>query len=179
MKVELLPLAGALMLTPQVFTDARGSFRELYSRDRYCEYGVRDTFVQDNSSLSQRHVLRGLHGDARMAKLISVVRGSAYDVIVDARSGSPTYGRWHASALTAGNARQIYVPAGFLHGFLALEPQTILWYKQSAAYDPSSEVGVAWDDPDLGIDWPLGEAAPILSARDAANPPFRSLLGPA
>ncbi|MFY9719583.1 MAG: dTDP-4-dehydrorhamnose 3,5-epimerase [Candidatus Cybelea sp.] len=174
MKVELLPLAGALMLTPRVFTDERGSFRELFSFDRYREYGIRDAFVQDNSSLSRRNVLRGLHGDARMAKLVSVVRGSAYDVIVDARNGSATYGRWHAAALTAANARQIYLPAGFLHGFLALEDETILWYKQSAAYDPRSETGVAWDDPDLGIEWPLGDAAPILSPRDAANPPFRS-----
>lgn len=167
------------MLTPQVFRDERGWFRELYSRDRYREYGIGDAFVQDNSSLSQRHVLRGLHGDARMAKLISVTRGGAFDVIVDARRGSPTYGRWHGSALTARNARQIYVPAGFLHGFLALEDETIIWYKQSAAYDPASEIGVAWDDPDLGIDWPLGQAAPILSTRDAANPPFRCLNGPA
>ncbi len=95
------------MLTPRVFTDERGSFRELFSFDRYRECGIRDAFVQDNSSLSRRNVLRGLHGDARMAKLISVVRGSAYDVIVDARTGSATYGRWHATVLTAINATQI------------------------------------------------------------------------
>lgn len=163
------------MLTPRVFTDERGSFRELFSSDRYRACGIRDAFVQDNSSLSRRNALRGLHGDARVAKLISVVRGSAYDVIVDARNGSATYGRWHAAALTAANARQIYLPAGFLHGFLALEDETILWYKQSATYDPSGEIGVAWDDPDLEIEWPLGDAAPILSPRDAASPPFRSL----
>ncbi len=164
------------MLTPRVFADERGAFRELFSLDRYRECGIRDEFVQDNSSLSKRNVLRGLHSDARMAKLISVVRGGAFDVIVDARSGSATCGRWHAATLTAANARQIYVPAGFLHGFLALEEGTIIWYKQSAAYDPAGEVGVAWNDPELGIEWPLGEVAPILSPRDAANPSFRTLL---
>jgi dTDP-4-dehydrorhamnose 3,5-epimerase len=110
-----------------------------------------------------------------MAKLVSVLRGSAFDVIVDVRATSSTYGRWHGTTLTAGDARQIYVPRGFLHGFLALEDGTIFWYKQSAAYDPAYEVGIAWDDADLGIRWPLGEVAPILSPRDAANPPLRAL----
>jgi dTDP-4-dehydrorhamnose 3,5-epimerase len=105
------------------------------------------------------------------------VRGSAYDVIVDARTGSPTYGGWYGTTLSAANARQVYLPRGFLHGFLALEDGTLFWYKQSAAYDPAAEVGVAWDDPELGIDWPLGPEAPILSRRDAANPPLRGLAG--
>ncbi len=184
MKVERLPLAGALMLTPSVFTDERGSFRELFSFDRYRECGIDDSFMQDNSSLSRRNVLRGLHGDPRMAKLVSVLRGSAFDVIVDARTQSATYGRWYGSELTAVNARQIYVPRGFLHGFFALEDETIFWYKQSAPYDAAREVGAAWNDPDLGIEWPLGTAGPILSSRDAANPSLRSLrernkLGPA
>jgi dTDP-4-dehydrorhamnose 3,5-epimerase len=175
MKVENLPLAGALMLTPRVFADERGSFLELFSLERYRECGIGDSFVQDNSSLSRRNVLRGLHGDARMAKLVSVLRGSAYDVIVDVRATSATYGQWHGTTLTAADARQIYVPRGFLHGFLTLEESTIFWYKQSAPYDPACEVGVAWDDADLGIGWPLGEVAPILSLRDAANPPLRAL----
>lgn len=110
-----------------------------------------------------------------MSKLVSVVSGSAFDVIVDARPASATFARWYATTLTAGDARQIYVPQGFLHGFLALEDGTIVWYKQTATYDPSFEVGVAWDDPALAIDWPLGDGAPTLSARDAANPPLASL----
>jgi dTDP-4-dehydrorhamnose 3,5-epimerase len=175
MEVETLPLAGALIVTPRVLSDERGSFLELFSLDRYRECGIGDSFVQDNSSLSCRNVLRGLHGDARMAKLVSVLRGSVYDVIVDVRTTSPTYGQWHGMTLTAADARQIYVPSGFLHGFLTLEDGTVFWYKQSAAYDPGCEFGVAWDDADLGIEWPLGENAPILSPRDAANPPLRSL----
>lgn len=171
------------MLTPPVFADQRGSFRELFSLERYRDCGIGDSFVQENSSLSRRNVLRGLHGDARMAKLVSVLRGSVYDVIVDVRTQSATYGEWHGATLTAADARQIYVPRGFLHGFLTLEEDTIFWYKQSATYDPGCEFGVAWDDADLRIEWPLGEVAPILSPRDAANPPLRSLrdrnkLGP-
>jgi dTDP-4-dehydrorhamnose 3,5-epimerase len=175
MKVENLPLAGALMLKPDVFADDRGSFLELFSLERYRECGIGDSFLQDNSSLSRRNVLRGLHGDARMAKLVSVLRGSVYDVIVDVRPASETYGQWYGATLTAADGRQIYVPRGFLHGFLTLEDGTIFWYKQSAIYDPGCEVGVAWDDSDLGIDWPLGQSAPILSPRDAANPSLRSL----
>jgi dTDP-4-dehydrorhamnose 3,5-epimerase len=175
MEVETLPLAGALMLTPRVLADERGSFSELFSLEPYRECGIGDPFVQDNSSLSRRNVLRGLHGDARMAKLVSVLRGSVYDVIVDVRTTSQTYGQWHGVTLTAADARQIYVPRGFLHGFLTLEDGTVFWYKQSAAYDPACEFGVAWDDADLGIEWPLGKNAPILSPRDGANPPLRSL----
>jgi dTDP-4-dehydrorhamnose 3,5-epimerase len=175
MEIEHLPLDGALMLTPKVFTDERGAFQELFSFERYAACGIRDTFVQDNRSLSRRNVLRGLHGDVRMAKLVSVLRGSAYDVIVDARRGSAGYGRWYGATLTAANARQVYVPRGFLHGFLALEDDTVFWYKQSAPYDPSTEVGAAWDDPQLRIQWPLNGKPPLLSPRDAANPPLRAL----
>src|ERR1700688_3151441 len=99
MKIEHLPLSGALMLTPSIFTDERGSFQELFSLDRYRECGIRDSFVQDNSSLSRRNVLRGLHGDARMPKLVSVLRGSVYDAIVDVRRDSPTFGRWYGTTL--------------------------------------------------------------------------------
>lgn len=174
MTIEHLPLSGALLLTPRVYTDDRGSFRELFSFDRYREYGIRDSFVQDNSSLSRRNVLRGLHGDPRMSKIVSVLQGSVYDVIVDVRPGSPTYGRWHGTTLSEACGRQLYIPNGFLHGFLALE-ETVFWYKQSAAYDPAGEFAVAWDDADIGIRWPLQGDAPILSARDAGNPPLASL----
>jgi dTDP-4-dehydrorhamnose 3,5-epimerase len=177
MEIEHLPLAGALVLTPRIFSDERGYFKETYSLDRYRQCGVEETFVQDNLSLSRRNVLRGLHGDARMAKLVGVLRGSIFDVIVDLRPSSPTRRRWYGVVLDADQSRQIYVPKGFLHGFLALEDETLVAYKQSAAYDPVHEVGVAWNDLDLGVEWPLAEGRPILSARDAANPPLRSLHG--
>jgi dTDP-4-dehydrorhamnose 3,5-epimerase len=179
MEIEQLPLAGALMLAPRIFNDERGFFTETYSLDRYRQCGITETFVQDNLSLSRRDVLRGLHGDARMAKLVGVLRGSAFDVIVDLRAKSPTYGRWYARTLTAAEGRQIYVPRGFLHGFLALEDETILAYKQSAPYDAAAEFSVAWNDPDLGIEWPLGGRRPILSKRDAASPSLASVTNSA
>ncbi len=161
------------MLTPRIFTDERGTFVETYSFDRYRRCGVEETFVQDNLSVSRRDVLRGLHGDARMAKLVGVVRGSVFDVIVDVRAESATYGRWCGATLDAERGRQIYVPRGFLHGFLALADRTVVAYKQSAHYDPDREFAVAWDDPDVGIEWPLAGRSPILSPRDAANPLLR------
>ena len=175
MEVEELPLAGALMLTPHAFTDERGYFKEIYSRERYRACGITESFVQDNISLSHRDVLRGLHGDRRMAKLVGVIRGSVFDVIVDVRTASPTYGRWWGANLTAADGRQIYIPAGLLHGFLVLEDETIFAYKQSAAYDPAAEIAIAWNDAELGIAWPLGDRHPILSRRDATNPPLASL----
>ncbi len=173
MEIEQLPLGGAVLLTPRIFADERGYFEEIYSLDRYRRCGIEETFVQDNLSLSRRNVLRGLHGDPRLAKLVFVVRGSVFDVIVDFRPESPTYRHWFAVTLAAAEARQLYVPRGFLHGFLALEDETIVAYKQSAPYQPESEIAVAWDDPDLSIEWPLAGGHPILSARDAANPQLR------
>lgn len=163
------------MLAPKVFRDERGAFQELFSFERYAACGMSDTFVQDNRSLSRRNVLRGLHGDPRMAKLVGVLRGSAYDVIVDARRDSATFGQWYAATLSASEARQIFIPRGFLHGFLALEDDTLFWYKQSALYDPAMEVAAAWNDPQLRIAWPLDGNLPLLSQRDAANPPFRAM----
>jgi dTDP-4-dehydrorhamnose 3,5-epimerase len=175
MEIEQLPLAGAMIVVPRIFTDERGSFSEVYSLDRYRRCGIDVDFVQDNVSRSHLGVLRGLHGSAQMAKLVGVLSGSAFDVIVDARAQSSTYGKWFGTTLTARQGRQLYVPIGFLHGFLALEDDTILAYKQSAPYDPDLEVAVAWDDPALGIEWPLAGRRPILSRRDAANPPLASL----
>jgi dTDP-4-dehydrorhamnose 3,5-epimerase len=176
MEIERLPLTGAMMITPRTHADARGFFKEVYSLDRYRRCGIKETFVQDNVSLSRCDVLRGLHGAAGMAKLVAVLRGSAFDVIVDARAQSPTYLRWFGTTLRADEGRQIYVPSGFLHGFLALEDDTLIAYKQSALYDAGTEFGVAWDDATLGIEWPLGGRRPILSPRDAANPPFTQPL---
>jgi dTDP-4-dehydrorhamnose 3,5-epimerase len=173
MEVTRLPIEGALQLTLRAFADERGWFKELYAATRYRNAGISDAFVQDNLSLSGRGVLRGLHGDVRMAKLVQVLGGAAHDVVVDVRRESPTFMRWHAVNLRANEHTQLFIPAGCLHGFLALEDDTLLSYKQSAEYDPATEFGIAWDDPDLSIAWPLEGAAPILSAKDAANPTLR------
>lgn len=175
MTVEPLPIAGALLVTPRVYTDDRGSFAEIFASARYGDAGIGDTFVQDNLSISRRDVLRGLHGDPRMSKLVQVLAGEAFDVIADAREGSPTYGCWHGTLLKASERRQIYVPKGCLHGFLAVSDEVVFLYKQSALYDPAAEFGVAWNDPQLAIRWPLEGRAPILSAKDAANPPLAVL----
>ena len=174
MQVVPLPIDGAFTITPNVFTDERGSFRETYAASRYRDAGIRDSFVQDNLSVSRRYVLRGLHADARMAKLVQVLNGYAYDVIADVRPGSPTYLRWHGLTLRDRDHVQLYIPAGCLHGFLALDDHTVLFYKQSAEYDPATEFGIAWNDPDLAIAWPLDGHAPILSPKDAANPALRT-----
>jgi dTDP-4-dehydrorhamnose 3,5-epimerase len=173
MEVIPLPIDGAFAFVPKEHSDERGWFKELYATTRYRSAGIDPVFVQDNLSMSQRLVLRGLHGDNRMAKLVQVLRGSAYDVMVDVRPPSPTFGRWFATTLKANEHTQLYLPTGCLHGFLALEDKTLLLYKQSAEYDPVSEFGIAWDDPDLAIEWPLEGAAPVLSAKDRANPTLR------
>ena len=175
MHVEQLPVAGALALTLPAFADDRGYFKETYSLRRYRDAGIADDFLQDNVSFSHRDVLRGLHGARGMSKLVSVLAGEAYDVIVDVRPESPTRGRWHAETLKAGEHRQIYVPAGCLHGFLALSDDTIFLYKQSALYDPAAEFGVRFDDPELGVAWPIEPGGAVVSAKDAANPSARSL----
>jgi dTDP-4-dehydrorhamnose 3,5-epimerase len=173
MEVVSLPIDGALQIALKEFRDDRGWFKESYAATRYRNAGIVDTFVQDNLSMSGRFVLRGLHGDARMAKLVQVLGGLAYDVIVDLRAASPTFMQWYGVMLSADQPTQIYIPAGCLHGFLALENGTLLSYKQTAEYDAATEFGVAWDDPDLSIAWPLEGARPVLSAKDAANPTLR------
>jgi len=170
-----LPLSGALLLRPAVFADERGYFQESYSVKSYAKAGVMDAFVQDNVSYSRRNVLRGLHGDPRMSKIIQVLVGEVYDVIVDLRRDSPTYLRWHAELLRAEDHLQIYAPSGFVHGFFVLSDEAIMSYKQSVLYDPTMEFGVAWNDSDLKIDWPLNGITPILAPKDEANPTLRNL----
>lgn len=175
MDCKRLPLSGAFLLTPAVFSDDRGFFKEVYAEPRYAEAGIKDAFIQDNVSVSRRLTLRGLHSDPRMAKLVQVLDGEAYDVIVDLRKDSPTYLKWAGVRLTSESHHQIYIPRGFLHGFLALSERVIFSYKQSALYNPSSEVAVAWNDPDLAVEWPLEGDAPLLSPKDARNPTLREL----
>ena len=170
MLVERLSIAGVQKITPRAFADGRGYFKETFRGSRYDEHGILGPFVQDNVSLSMAGVLRGLHGDERMAKLVQVLHGRAFDVAVDLRKGSPTFRRWVGLMLDASEHTQLYIPAGCLHGFLALEDDTMLSYKQTAEYDPKTELGIAWDDPDLAIAWPLDGAAPLISPKDAGNP---------
>ncbi|MBV8148877.1 MAG: dTDP-4-dehydrorhamnose 3,5-epimerase [Candidatus Eremiobacteraeota bacterium] len=174
MRVVETELAGARLFVPDVFNDDRGYFKETYSRRRYREFGVDDEFVQDSISLSSQNVIRGLHGDREMSKLVQVLRGRAWDVIVDARRDSPTFGKWQGFELSEDNHVQLYVPKGFLHGFLALTGGLIFSYKQSAYYEPAREFAARWDDPALAIRWPLdGEAR--ISAKDQRNPAFAEL----
>lgn len=165
-----------MLLSLPLHHDGRGYFTEAYAQPRYAAVGIGESFVQDNLSLSRRFVLRGLHGDTRStSKLVSVLAGDAYDVVVDIRPQSPTRGRWCGVTLKASDHRQIYVPAGCLHGFLALCDGVMLLYKQSLPYDPACEVAVRWDDSDLAIAWPLDGAAPTLSGRDARSASARDL----
>lgn len=168
-----LPLSGSFLLQLDNFADERGAFKEVYSEPRYRAAGIAETFVQDNLSRSVRGVLRGLHGDPAMAKLVQVVHGEVFDVIVDLRPASPTFGAWHGERLAAQEHRQLYIPSGFLHGFLTLSEEALFLYKQSAVYAPEREVGIAWNDPDLAIAWPLDGSRPLLSAKDRHNPTLR------
>lgn len=164
------------ILVPKQFKDHRGFFSEVYSRKALLDIGIRQEFIQDNHSLSvEKGVLRGLHYQLppmAQDKLIRVVRGSILDVAVDVRRASPTFGKHVAFELSADNWRQAFVPVGFAHGFVTLEPHTEVLYKVTAPYSPQHERGVKWDDPALGIDWGVLAAAAILSGRDQTHPPL-------
>ena len=174
MLVEETPLQGVIILTPQRFGDARGFFSESWNRSTMADAGMDIDFVQDNHSLSQRaSTLRGLHFQApphAQAKLVRCGRGRLFDVAVDIRKGSPTYGRWVGVELSFENGKQVLIPPGFLHGFVTREPDTEVIYKCSDYYAPGSDCAVRFDDPDIGIDWGLGGAAPFLSEKDANAP---------
>jgi dTDP-4-dehydrorhamnose 3,5-epimerase len=161
-------LEGPLLIEGAVHGDARGFFTETYRRDAYAELGVRDEFVQDNHSRSTRGVLRGLHYQVGQAKLVRCARGSILDVWVDLRRGSPTFGAWESAELTDQNARHVYIPNGFAHGFCVTSEIADVTYKVSTYYDPSAEAGIRYDDPDIGIEWPDIELR--VSDRDAAAP---------
>jgi dTDP-4-dehydrorhamnose 3,5-epimerase len=163
-------LPGVLVLEPEVFADERGFFMETYRADRFRQLGIDANFVQDNHSRSVRGVLRGLHYQEPngQAKLARCTRGALYDVAVDIRVGSPHFGQWFAVELTEENKRMMWVPAGFAHGFCALTDDADLVYKCTTFYDPQSDRSILWNDPDLGIQWPI--ASPRLSPKDAAAP---------
>jgi dTDP-4-dehydrorhamnose 3,5-epimerase len=181
MDIQNLELPGLVLLTPKRFRDDRGFFSETYSRDRLAQLGYDVDFIQDNHSRSSLHVVRGLHFQAppyAQDKLIRVIRGRIFDVVVDLRLGSPTYGRQEAVELSAENWQQLLVPAGFAHGFCTLEPDTEILYKVSARYAPECEGGLLWCDPALGIDWPVSPEAAIVSDRDRALPALAAFRSP-
>lgn len=163
-------LEGVLVIEPQVFNDKRGFFMETFHHKRYREHGINRTFVQDNLSYSVQDTLRGLHFQVRhsQAKLIQVVTGEIFDVAVDIRSGSPSFGQWVGIRLSGNNRRQIYIPEGFAHGFCVLSESAHCLYKCSDFYAPDDERGILWSDPAIGIDWPIEE--PIVSDKDGNYP---------
>lgn len=171
--VERLSIPEILRITPATLRDDRGFFLESYRWTAFQALGV-PPFLQDNHSRSARGVLRGLHyqlSASAQGKLVRVVAGAAFDVAVDLRRASRTFGQWVSATLSAENQQMLYIPPGFAHGFLALAEGTELLYKTTAEYAPADERGIRWDDPDLGIRWPV--SAPILSARDGALPALR------
>ena len=174
MQITPTALPGVLILEPRVFGDERGFFLESFNQRAFdAALGHTVTFVQDNHSRSQRGVLRGLHYQLpphAQGKLVRVVRGSAFDVAVDIRRGSATFGRWAGATLDGASHRQMWIPPGFAHGFLALDDDTHFLYKTADYYDRESERAIAWNDPAIGIDWPTQGSAPLLAAKDAAAP---------
>ena len=169
-------IADVLIVEPDVFRDDRGFFLETYHADRYRELGIPGPFVQDNHSRSVARTLRGLHLQLRrpQGKLIRVIEGEVFDVAVDVRRGSPTFGRSVCISLTAENFRQVYIPPGFAHGFCVTSERVHVEYKCTGFYDRSDEVAIAWNDPEIGIEWPM--TSPTLSAKDNAAPRLAELF---
>ena len=173
MNIETTPLAGVILITPRVFGDERGFFLESWNRRAFEEAGIPTDFVQDNHSRSRQGILRGLHFQTEhtQGKLVRVVAGEVFDVAVDLRSDSPTCGHWFGCRLSAENKTQLWVPPGFAHGFYVLSESADFIYKCTDYYHPESELSLAWDDPTVGIDWPLVDGRqPELSGKDAAAP---------
>lgn len=172
MRVVCTDLSDVLIVEPDVFQDPRGFFLETYHIEKYRKAGIEATFVQDNHSRSVQGTLRGLHLQRKrpQGKLVRAIEGEIFDVAVDVRPDSPTFGRWVGVTLTAQNFRQCYIPPGFAHGFCVLSPFAQVEYKCTDLYDPGDEIGVAWDDAALGITWPMTD--PILSVRDQGHRPL-------
>ncbi|MGF9763307.1 dTDP-4-dehydrorhamnose 3,5-epimerase [Microvirga sp. 0TCS3.31] len=175
-------IPDVVLLTPQRFGDARGWFTETYSTRSFSDAVGDVTFVQDNQAYSAlKGTVRGLHFQRPpepQAKLVRVLRGSIFDVAVDLRVGSPTYGRWVGETLTAEGGEQLFVPRGFAHGYCTLEPNTEVAYKVDGFYAPACDAGLAWNDPRLGIAWPLNPEEAILSDKDGVLPPFADFVSP-
>lgn len=174
MKITPTEISGPLIIEPTVFGDERGFFMETWNASKFSEAGLELDFVQDNHSRSQKGVLRGLHfqNPNPQGKLVRVTQGAVFDVAVDLRKSSPQFGQWVGVELSARNKRMFWVPEGFAHGFLTLEDDTDFLYKCTGSYAPESEHSLAWDDPEVGIDWPLGEMTPLVSEKDGLGLPL-------
>jgi dTDP-4-dehydrorhamnose 3,5-epimerase len=170
-------LEGILLLELDTFSDERGHFREIFRDDAYRSAGISDVFVQENHSFSTSRVLRGMHFRARdpQAQIVTVIQGRIFDVVVDLRTESPTFGRWFGTELDQDGPQQLYMAPGFAHGFCVLGDSAHLHYKVSRRFDESDEAGFLWSDPDVGIRWPIDD--PIVSTRDAGHPRFREVAG--
>jgi dTDP-4-dehydrorhamnose 3,5-epimerase len=170
LQVTRTAIPDICFIDPRVFGDERGFFLETWSAERYAQAGLPATFVQDNLSRSAKGVLRGLHMQhpAGQGKLVYVLEGEVFDVAVDVRVGSPTFGRWVGCTLSARNKRQLYIPTGFAHGFCVTSASALFAYKCTELYRPEHELGIAWDDPAIGITWPIED--PVLSGKDRAHP---------
>jgi dTDP-4-dehydrorhamnose 3,5-epimerase len=175
MNIKSTPISGLLVIQPSVFGDARGYFLETWQHQRYAAAGMADAFVQDNISFSRQGILRGLHfqNPRPQAKLVSVLQGEVFDVAVDLRRNSPTFGQWHGERLSAENKLQFFIPVGFAHGFQVLSETVLFHYKCTEYYAPADEQALRWDDPALNIQWP--GANPQLSARDSQAPLLKDL----
>jgi dTDP-4-dehydrorhamnose 3,5-epimerase len=175
MKVTTCEISGLLILEPKIFTDSRGFFLETFNQTRYREVGLSADFVQDNLSFSGRGTLRGLHfqNPNSQGKLVQVLQGEVFDVAVDIRRSSSTFGRWHALVLSGEKKRQFYIPYGFAHGFVVLSEAALFHYKCTKFYSPKEELSIRWDDPDIGIEWPV--KAPVVSEKDAKGLRLRDI----
>jgi dTDP-4-dehydrorhamnose 3,5-epimerase len=176
MEFRRLSLDGVVLVTPNVIHDERGFFLETYHRDKYAAGGIPETFVQDNQSFSRQAVLRGLHAQLQypQGKLVRAILGEIFDVAVDIRPGSPTFGKWVGEVLSGDNARQLYVPPGFAHGFCVLSDNAYVQYKCTDVYRPGDEIGVVWNDPEIGIDWPIAD--PVLNEKDRKAPRLAEIV---
>ena len=179
MDIKFTPIEGLLIIEPQVFTDPRGYFYESYNKEKFVAAGINIEFVQDNQSLSQRGIVRGLHFQAPpfdQGKLVRVIQGAVLDVAVDIRKNSPTYGQNFSIELSAQNRTMFYIPPGFAHGFETLEDNTIFLYKCTDVYNKQSEGGLLWNDAELGIKWQSSD--PLISEKDKILPLFKDLVSP-
>ncbi len=175
MKVTRTKFDGVLLLEPNVHRDERGHFMEVWQRDRYRELGIQETFVQDNVSFSWRGIMRGLHFQAPRAqgKLVTCLHGEVFDAVVDIRKGSATFGEWFGCRLSLASGRQLYIPPGFAHGFVVTSDSASFLYKCTDTYDPHGQYSLLWNDPAIGIEWPVKD--PVLSDKDRAAPRLAEL----
>lgn len=175
MEIITTEFPGLVLIKPKIFGDARGYFYESWNKERYEDAGITEDFVQDNVSFSSRGVLRGLHYQKpyTQGKLVSVLAGEVWDVVVDLRRSSPTFGKWQGFTLTGVRKEQLYVPRGFAHGFCVLSETALFQYKCTDRYSPESERGIIWNDPTLAIPWPV--CAPVISEKDTKHPLFKDL----